>query len=237
MTLTKSISLFFVFFALVGFNSDAKASRVKEYKNQRAELVELVSGSAKKVSYELGNDSIGEYVRVSFKGKLVDKLDVFSEQPGGIDSTIAVTADGDTKTLSLTIYTTDLEKWTPGENLQTSEGRSFPKFLDGESFDYLWGFNIKDGKAQFYLDPGYKVVGIYFNLNTVGNLISKVNAFKNKIPVLKDIIGDINSIPYAIKIKKQKVARIYALANDTNGTNSGFLLLIDHDKLKAAIKK
>ena len=129
--------------------------------------------------------------------------------------------------------TVDMERWTPGENLQTSEGRSFPNFY-GARHETLWGFALKGNKYQLYLDPGTGLFGVYMNVDGVGNVINKVNNFKNKVPVLKDLIPNINAIGAGIKIKKKKVAKIYALSHDENtNERGGVLVLVDYNRIRA----
>jgi hypothetical protein len=237
MTLTNKIAMFFMAFALVGFFNTAEANRIKELRKQRKELHSLVKGG-KKVSYELGEDENGEWVRLFITGKIINKVGDFkldvSEK--GIYSNVGVVTVGDHKELQLQIYTSDLEGFTPGQDLQTSPGREFPRFF-GTRHQTLWGVPFKQNKYHMYLDAGTGIFGVYANIDGVGNLINKVNDFKNKIPVIQDIIPNINSLPVPLKIKKKKVITIYALAHDANNERGGLVLLVDHYKLVELIKK
>jgi hypothetical protein len=222
------IALVLSFFMLA---PTAEANRVKELRKMRKEMRQMIK--AKKVQLEFGEDSIGEYMRVGFRGKLIDKLNEFEFTPDieGVDSGVYLTAGEDGKVLSLTIYTKDMERWTPGADLQTSEGRTFPNFY-GTKHESLWGFEIKD-KVQLYLDPGTGIFGVYVNVDGVRNVMNKINEFKNKIPVIKDIVPNINSLPVPVKIKKKKVMKAYALSHDENGERGGVILLADYNAIKS----
>ncbi len=154
-------------------------------------------------------------------------------------SSVGIVADeSGQKKLALQVYSSDFHDEHILEQLQTSPGRSFPNFLHGAKFDSLQGKEI--GKVQVYLDSEVKVFGAFVPVKLAGGAINTANnvisAFLSKVPVLGDIIPEINSVPIGIKVKGIKVGRLSVLSNDDSGKNGGLVLLVDKEELQYAAR-
>lgn len=179
-----------------------------------------------------------EFIEVRVHTKLNLDVGDIAYYPNNYKSNISFSSNDEYKDVVLKVYTADLERHGVGEELQTSEGRSFPKFIDGVKYETLYGEEIKTKSSfvQLYFDAEKKMFGLYIPTPFVGQSISKLNELKSKIPVVGKIIPNINSIPVNIKLQKEKVGRISLLSNDEQGTNSGVVVLFDHQAIKDVLR-
>lgn len=213
---------------------------VKLFKAKVSEIVAKVVGQ---VSVVMGVDEENqEYMRVSFESKALGNVGDFTYSPEMISSFIEVVKgdSSDKKELGLTIYTKDMENLEIGRPLQTSDGRYFPKFIDGVKHESLFGipFDVagKDN-YQLYLDPTANIIGAFLPVVVSGDLISKLNRFKNEeLGKVGEIFPDVNSLPVTVTVDGVKVGRVAILSYDANGTNSGVVVLFDIEKLKSVAK-
>ncbi len=218
----------------VAFKDDLKwfGAKVKDFVKKAAGVIDVKYGVT---------EDVGEYLKVSFKSENFSRVNDFYFQPEGLRSSIEILPDAEgVKDLAFRVYLNDLEDNSLAMPLQTTEGRSFPKFIDGIRYESLFGVPFQvAGKEnfQFYLDPAKKMVGVFMPAPLSGKMIQFFNDTKNKIKIkeleLGKMIPDINSIPANIKVRGVKVGRFYFLAKDENGENSGVMLLFGIDELKA----
>ncbi|MFW5887925.1 MAG: hypothetical protein ACOCUH_03930 [Bacteriovoracia bacterium] len=182
------------------------------------------------------HEEFGDYLRISIEGGAFKQLDNFFYSPEEINSYLEIVPgmDEKKKELAFIVYLDDLENHDVAEQLQTSEGRSFPKFIDGIRHESVFGrkfFARGSQEHHFYLDPAKGLVGMFIPGELGGNVIQFFNDTKNKVK-LGQMIPNINSIPVNIKFKKQKVGRLSLLSDDDQGQRSGYVLLFDIERLK-----
>lgn len=185
------------------------------------------------------DENKGEYIEVKVHTKLQVDMGDIAYYPNNYDSHVSFQDNGEYKDFVLRVYTSDLENHGVGEELQTSEGRSFPKFIDGVRYESLYGEEIKTKKSfiQLYFDGEKQMFGLFIPSPFIGTSLSKVNEIKNKIPVIGQLLPNINSIPVNVKIQKEKVGRVSLLSADSEGNNSGVVLLFDHAAIKDVLRE
>jgi hypothetical protein len=206
------------------------------FKGKLFNLTQKVVGA---VEFTLDSDDFrGEFIEVTIHTKMKLNMGDLAYFPNNFDSYIAFLNNGEMKDFVLRVYTSDLEERGIGEELQTSVGRSYPKFIDGIKYETIYGEEIqgKNNSFQLYFDAEKKLFGFFIPSPFVGDGITKLNELKAKIPYIGSAIPNINSIPLNIKIQKEKVGRFSLLSADAEGKNSGLILLFDHAKLKEVLR-
>ncbi|MGK0367188.1 MAG: hypothetical protein ACI9QD_000322 [Thermoproteota archaeon] len=218
---------------------DNKVSFKDDLQNLKQKLQGLAKKIASKVEVTLSeDDNHGEFIELAIHAKALKSIDDFYYYPNQFDSYVSIVDGEKAKIIKLKIYTSDLAQQGIGEELQTSRGRVFPKFINGQRYESLYGEEVKvSGKQgyQVYFDGEKKVVGIFIPSQAVGKGISALNDLKNKSKFLA-WMPNINSVPIGIKINKVKVGRVSLLSKDENGENSGVVILFDHAKLKEVVR-
>jgi hypothetical protein len=189
------------------------------------------------VQMDLSQDDLGEFITIRFISKKVGDFGDITYIPNGMYSHVVIYNDGKEQKIEFKIYTKDMEQRNIGEELQTSEGRLFPKFINGVKFESLWGQEIGAKNFQVYFDPEKKIVGMFIPSQVAGKLMNWLNQVKNSIKYVKDVIPNINSIPVNIKLEKEKVGRVSILSEDKNQTNAGLVILFDHAKISSILRK
>ena len=188
---------------------------------------------ADSVHISKGEDELGDYYQVQVRTKKLARFSEFSFSPNGIQSKIELVQTKGQQLINFTVYQHDIYQNINLTNLQTSQGRSFPRFYDGRIFDSLLGvsYQMPQGqKVHLYLDPVHSIFGLYIEGHIYGNAFNWVNNLKKSVKWLS-FIPDITHVPFAIKVRKEKAGRIYALAFDEAGENAGVLLLLDEQRL------
>ncbi len=201
----------------------------------------LIRKVLENVTLELGEDpDLGEYIELDVQSGKLNGLSDFDFVPGQLKSSVGIGHVNGKAEVRIRVYTYDMEHSTGASELQTSPGRKFPRFLGGRVFDSLFGYAFAVGGTsgyQFYIDPKEKVIGVTIPSGAVGQLLSEVNSLKNQIKYVKDIVPNFNSIPLPVTYNKHKVGRISLLSSDSNGKNSGVVILFDHTALVNALKE
>ena len=192
-----------------------------------------------KVELKISEDEEGdEFIALQVSSKTFKKVGSIELSHEDLKSNASVSpseVNEDEGVLSLEVYDSDFENDVAEfEDLSTSEGRAFPKFLNGEKFESLRGIQIK--KSQVYLDDEKGIIGIFIPAEVSGKLVDWLNQLKEKIPIINNL-PNINSIPVTIKIKdkedvRHKIGRFYVLSKDESGENAGVILLFDKVKIK-----
>lgn len=213
-----------------------------QFKDRLRRFKEKLSAA---IEIEIKKDAeLGEYMHLNVLSKALKKVPTFKQAISGMDSFVAVEQRDETKVFNLTIYNNDLGTHA-GEKLQITEGRQFPKFINGQKYDDLFGKKFKVGNIenfQAYYDVDHNVAGAFMPAKVAGSLINVLNTAKDAtINWIKGYLGlgalpvgieDINSIPVNLKVEGQKVGRISILSEDKNGKNSGVVILVDLEKAR-----
>jgi hypothetical protein len=208
-----------------------------DLKHAQEQVLKVGKKIADHVQMDLGQDDIGEFITIRFVSKKIGDFGDITYIPNGMFSHVVIFNDGDEQKIEFKIYTIDMEKRNIGEELQTSQGRLFPKFINGEKFESLWGQEIGAKNFQVYLDPEKKIVGMFIPTQVAGKLINWLNQVKNSIKYVKDVIPNFNSLPVNIKLKQEKVGRVSILSEDQNQNNAGLVILFDHAKISSILRK
>lgn len=210
-----------------------------DIKNIKNKLNVFAQKVASHVEFTLGNDeNKGEYIEVKVMTKLNVDMGDLSYYPANYDSYISFAEGNGTRDILIRVYTSDLEERGIGEELQTSPGRSFPKFIDGVRYESLYGEPLKVAKKegyQVYFDGEKKIFGVFIPSGVVGQGISKLNELKNKTK-WTSWLPNINSVPVNLKLQKERVGRVSLLSNDEHGNNSGIVILFDHAQIKSILR-
>lgn len=216
---------------------DNKVTFKDDIKHFKQQILNFGKKAAGHVQIELEEDNIGEYITLRFISKKIKNIGDFTYIPRDMYSHVSIRQDEDGAKLEFKVYTKDLEKRGVGQELQTSVGRLFPKFIDGVKHESLWGevARIAGGDVQIYFDPDKKLFGAFIPSAEVGQFISWVNETKNSTKYLS-WLPDLNSIPVNIKLDKTKVGRVSVLSRDSNGVNSGIIILFDHSKIVEVLR-
>ncbi len=209
----------------------------------KAKVKKVVAKTVGQVVVHFGEDEeLGEFLRVSVESKAFKNVQDFTYSPEEVNSFIEIVqgADGEKKEFAIVVYSQDLEDQEVGTYLQTTEGRLYPKFINGVRFESMFGIPFAVGGVEnfhLYLDPGKRVVGAFIPTGVSGTLIQKLNDFKNDdLGKVGKIFPDINSLPINVKVDKIKIGRFSILSNDENGENAGVVILFDIEKLKLVAK-
>ena len=219
---------------------DNKVALKDDIKYFKEKILDLGNQVAKNIQIELSTDHHGEYIILRFITKRLGQINDLTYIPNGMNSHIAIINQVQSQHIEFKVYTKDLEQNQIGEYLQTSQGRTFPKFINGKRYQTLFGERFSFAgidNYQVYLDPKEKIIGLFIPQNLSGGFINWLNKLKNQLGQIGQALPDINSVPLNIKLNKKKVGRVSVLAYDQNQANSGLVILLDHNLIKQELTK
>lgn len=188
-----------------------------------------------KVQFVLARDGNGEFIQVRVQIDAPADLDDFQFNYPNVASNISIGSEGSKLNIDLSVYASDFGNNIFGHQMQTSQGRSFPKFIDGQRYTSLRGDYLFNGH-QFYIDEQTNIFGIFIVSRLVGHGMDWLNDIKYKLGKFGGLIPHINSIPVGLKAKGHIVGRFYTLSPDNEGGNPGILVLFDYKKLSSVLK-
>ncbi len=177
----------------------------------------------------------GEYLRFVIEGNKISNMNDFYYSPVDYNSYLEV-LDRDfngEKEIYVVLFYSELEQHELTGPLQTTDGRLFPRFINGIKYPYIYGlpFQISGQTYHFYIDMEQNLVGLFVPNEVAGGFITFLNDIKNRT-LLGRMIPNINSIPVTIRKDSEPIGRLSVLSDDYSGENSGYVVLFDIRKLE-----
>ncbi len=224
-------------------NGEKRDCRIENGVNFGADL-KFLFGEAKdilskvlgKVQIKRGEDPFyGFYTQISIEAAFFKFAPGFTVNHPEFQSYVTLPEATSDKYLHFYIYDTDLKLDNYVTQLQTSPGRSFPRFFDGRVFEFLTGveFVSKSGRGyQFYFDSTHEIFGSFLPSKIVGEAIKGVNFVKNYFPYISALVPDVNTVPINLKYEGVKIGRASLLSQKSFQYSSGVVVLFDHNVIR-----
>ncbi|MFW5887214.1 MAG: hypothetical protein ACOCUH_00265 [Bacteriovoracia bacterium] len=184
-----------------------------------------------RVTYEEDQDG-NHYINLTIKlGKI--QLNHFSYSPPQMHSSLHIYPAPNGSQISLHIYEEDLYRYTQYDMLSLVGRENFPMFINGIHHDTLSGIrsSINGKVVDIYADGTYDIFGGYFTVLKWGDLLEKVNKWKNDQKFLS-LFPDLTGIPIPVFVKGVKIGKINLLGYGEQHLNAGILLRINFTSLK-----
>jgi hypothetical protein len=198
---------------------------------------DIITRALGKVDIKRGEDpTYGYYTQISVEAAYLKFAPGFTINHPNFQSYVTLPETTETKYLHFYVYDSDLQLDNYVTQLQTSPGRSFPRFFDGRVFESLTGveYVTQSGKGyQFYFDSTHDIFGSFLPSKLVGEAIKGVNFVKNYFPYISALVPDVNSVPFNLKYQGVKIGRASLLSQKSFQYSSGVVVLFDHNVIRS----